>query len=160
MPRVGLALTSDRLFRAWVVCRIPMIYSCYFQPLNLQEWSVLLSQNRVAVSKNDEFTVRQLLSSVFAVSAIVRWIRNVAVKLNILSQEWCYGDISTRRSRGHRSVMCACGNVIVTLDAKVLITSFPRKPVNWTTVPRKPDLKTSFPTLTDITSNETWIEVN
>ena len=56
--------------------------------------------------------------------------------------------------------MCACRNVIATLDAKVLITSFPRKLVNWTTVPKMPDLKTSFSTLTDITSNETRIEVN
>ena len=39
-------------------------------------------------------------------------------------------DTSSRRSRERHSVMCACGNVIVTSDAKVLITSFPRKPVN------------------------------
>ena len=72
---------------------------------------------------------------------------------------WCYRDTSSKRSQGQHWAMYAYRSVIVTSDARALTSSLTKTCVNWTTAPRKRGLKTSFPTLADITLDETGEEV-
>ena len=73
---------------------------------------------------------------------------------------WCYKITSLKQSPELHSAMSVYGNVIKTSDAKALTMSSPKISVSWVIVQRKPGLKILCPTLRDITSDETWIEVS
>ena len=73
---------------------------------------------------------------------------------------WCCDVISSRGSRELPFHMCAYGNVMLTSDVKVSITSLTKTCVSWTIAPRRPGQRILFQTLRDFILGETETEVN
>lgn len=81
-----------------------------------------------------------------------------AAEMNIPPRVWCFSGTSIKNLMYHSDTSaykCAVKRSIV----KVLITSFPSLRVSSTIVPRKPGPRISCLTPTDITLDETGIEV-